>query len=146
MTAIEIYCDGCCLGNPGAGGWGAVLLFNGHVKKINGGAKDTTNNRMELTAAIESLKAINKNYPIVIYTDSQYVINGITKWIHGWRKNGFKGSDKKPIKNQDLWLALDEYNQKFAVSWQWVKGHSGIAGNELADELAKTAANQYAKS
>ncbi len=139
-SQIIIYCDGCCLGNPGNGGWAGFLQFNGHEKTISGFEANTTNNRMELRAAIESLRAITKNHPIIIYTDSQYVINGITKWMPNWQKNNFKGADKKPIKNQDLWQELYILSQKFTIKWQWVRGHSGNPGNELVDGLAKQAA------
>ena len=134
---IEIYTDGACSGNPGAGGWGAVLLYKEHIKKISGGEKDTTNNRMELKAVIESLRAIKKaTADIIVYTDSKYVQNGIMEWIHSWKKNGWKNAAKKPIKNVDLWMELDAEAAKHAIEWKWVKGHSGNKYNEIADELA----------
>ena len=134
---IEIYTDGACSGNPGNGGWGAVLLYNGHEKRISGSASDTTNNRMELMAVIEGLKSIKNNkIAIIVYTDSKYVQNGITSWIHSWKKNGWKGSNKKPVKNVDLWQDLDQVSQKFNIDWQWVKGHAGNKYNEIADQLA----------
>lgn len=134
---IEIYTDGACSGNPGAGGWGAVLLYKEHIKKISGGEKDTTNNRMELKAVIESLRAIKKaTADIIVYTDSKYVQNGIMEWIHGWKKNGWKNAAKKPIKNVDLWMELDAEAAKHTIEWKWVKGHSGNKYNEIADELA----------
>lgn len=137
---IKIYTDGACSGNPGKGGWGAILLYKGHEKKISGSAPDTTNNRMELSAVIQALKAIKKeSSPIVIYTDSKYVQNGITKWIHSWKKNGWKGSNKKPVKNIDLWQDLDQESAKHDIDWQWVKGHSGDKYNEIADQLATSA-------
>lgn len=137
---IEIYTDGACSGNPGRGGWGAVLLYKGHEKKISGFAKDTTNNRMELAAVIEALKAIKKSSAeITIYTDSKYVQNGITGWIHSWKKNNWRNSSKKPIKNVDLWQQLDEESSKHNIDWQWVKGHSGNKYNDIADELATSA-------
>ncbi len=134
---ITIYTDGACSGNPGAGGWGAVLLYKEHIKKISGGEKDTTNNRMELKAVIESLRAVKKiSADIVVYTDSKYVQNGIMEWIHGWKKNGWKNAAKKPIKNVDLWMELDAESAKHKIEWKWVKGHSGNKYNEMADELA----------
>ncbi|MSP33412.1 MAG: ribonuclease HI [Rickettsiales bacterium] len=134
---ITIYTDGACSGNPGAGGWGAVLLYKEHIKKISGGEKDTTNNRMELKAVIESLRAVKKlTADIIVYTDSKYVQNGIMEWIHGWKKNGWKNAAKKPIKNVDLWMELDEESAKHKIEWKWVKGHSGNKYNEMADELA----------
>lgn len=137
---IEIYTDGACSGNPGNGGWGAVLLYNGHEKKISGSANDTTNNRMELMAVIEGLKAIKSGkLAITIFTDSKYVQNGITSWIHSWKKNGWRGSNKKPVKNVDLWQDLDQVSQKFNIDWQWVKGHAGNKYNEIADQLATSA-------
>lgn len=134
---ITIYTDGACSGNPGAGGWGAVLLYKEHIKKISGNEKDTTNNRMELKAVIESLRAIKKSTAeIIVYTDSKYVQNGIMEWIHGWKKNGWKNAAKKPIKNVDLWMELDAEAAKHKIEWKWVKGHSGNKYNEMADELA----------
>jgi len=134
---ITIYTDGACSGNPGAGGWGAVLLYKEHIKKISGGEKDTTNNRMELKAVIESLRAVKKiTSDIVVYTDSKYVQNGIMEWIHGWKKNGWKNAAKKPIKNVDLWMELDAESAKHKIEWKWVKGHSGNKYNEMADDLA----------
>ena len=136
---IIIYTDGACSGNPGKGGWGAVLLYKDHRKEISGGNKDTTNNRMELTAVIESLKNVKKSIPLKIYTDSKYVMDGITKWINSWKKNGWRTADKKPVKNSDLWQELDIECQKHQISWNWVKGHSGDKYNEIADELARQA-------
>lgn len=134
---IEIYTDGACSGNPGAGGWGAVLLYKQHTKKISGSEQDTTNNRMEMRAVIESLKAIKKiSADVIVYTDSKYVQNGISEWIHGWKKNGWKNAAKKPIKNVDLWMELDEESAKHKIDWRWVKGHSGNKYNEIADQLA----------
>ena len=134
---IEIYTDGACSGNPGAGGWGAVLLYKEHIKKISGGEKDTTNNRMELKAVIESLHAVKKSAAeFIVYTDRKYVQNGIMEWIHGWKKNGWKNAAKKPIKNVDLWMELDAEAAKHKIEWKWVKGHSGNKYNEMADELA----------
>ena len=135
---IEIYTDGACSGNPGPGGWGALLIKGAHRKELNGGEAETTNNRMELTAAIEALNAL-KFAPsdVVLYTDSNYVKGGITGWIENWKKNGWKTANKKPVKNADLWQALDEIEQQHNVSWRWVKGHAGNPGNERADELAR---------
>ena len=136
---VQIFTDGACKGNPGPGGWGAILRFQDNEKEINGYKPLTTNNIMELMAVIESLKAISKPFEIVITTDSQYVKNGITSWIHNWKKNGWKTAAKKPVKNKELWIELDHLIQKHTVSWKWVKGHSGHIENERADELANEA-------
>ena len=136
---VQIFTDGACKGNPGPGGWGAILRFQDNEKEINGYKPLTTNNIMELMAVIESLKAISKPFEIVITTDSQYVKNGITSWIHNWKKNGWKTAAKKPVKNKELWIELDHLIQKHSVSWKWVKGHSGHIENERADELANEA-------
>ena len=133
---IEIYTDGACKGNPGPGGWGAVLTSGQHKKKIYGGEKDTTNNRMELLAAIRALEALKKPSEVNLHTDSQYLRKGMLEWIRGWKKNGWKTSAKKPVKNVELWKALDEQVALHKVNWFWVKGHSGNAGNEMADQLA----------
>ncbi len=133
---IEIYTDGACRGNPGPGGWGALLIAGKHRKEIYGGEPETTNNRMELTAAIEALAAVKNESIIQLTTDSQYVRKGITEWLDGWKRKGWKNSQKKPVKNVDLWKRLDQQNQRHKVSWHWVKGHSGHPGNEKADELA----------
>ena len=135
---IEIYTDGACSGNPGPGGWGALLIKGPHRKEMNGGEKDTTNNRMELMAAIEALRAL-KYAPsdVVLYTDSNYVKGGITGWIENWKKNGWKTANKKPVKNEDLWQALDDVASQHNISWRWIKGHAGHPGNERADELAR---------
>ena len=133
---LEIYTDGACRGNPGPGGWGAVLLFNGTRKELFGGELETTNNRMELTAAIEALSNLTRSCELILYTDSQYVRKGITEWIDNWKKRGWKTAAKKPVKNADLWKVLDQEVAKHKVKWVWVKGHSGNEGNELADELA----------
>lgn len=136
--AIKIYTDGACSGNPGPGGWGAVLIKDHHRKEINGGAAETTNNRMELQAAIEALQAL-KYEPsnVILYTDSNYVKGGITGWLKNWKRNGWKTADKKPVKNEDLWRALDEIETRHNVTWRWVKGHAGHPENERADELAR---------
>lgn len=135
---LVIYTDGACSGNPGPGGWGALMRFGDVEKELFGGEADTTNNRMELMAAIKALEAIKPGYKgnITLWTDSTYVMKGITEWIHGWKKRGWKKSDKKPVINKDLWQLLDTQNAKHTVEWKWVKGHAGIEGNERADELA----------
>lgn len=134
---VEAFTDGACSGNPGPGGWGVLLRMGKHEKELCGGEPETTNQRMELQAAIESLKALNKKCHITIYSDSKYVIQGITEWIHGWKKNGWKNASKKPVANQDLWEALDIQAARHDVIWKWVKGHAGHPGNERADELAR---------
>ncbi len=136
MTPIVIYTDGACKGNPGPGGWGALLAVEGKERELWGGERLTTNNRMELTAVIESLTALARPCQVILYTDSQYVRQGITTWIHGWRARGWLTSDKKPVKNQDLWQRLDTLNKAHDVDWRWVKGHAGDPGNERADALA----------
>ena len=136
----KIYTDGACSGNPGPGGWGAVIFDqNDKQKNISGGEKNTTNNRMELLAAIMSLKKIKSNSEVIIFTDSTYVKNGITEWMKKWKKNGWKNSNKKPVKNKDLWIKLDRLCETNSVSWEWVKGHSTSKYNNLADELATKA-------
>lgn len=136
MKNIEIYTDGACRGNPGPGGWGALLCDGEVERELFGGAADTTNNRMELQAAIEGLRALEESCNVVLTTDSVYVKNGITTWLDGWKKKGWKTAARKPVKNVDLWKELDEQNQRHQVDWQWVKGHSGHPGNERADQLA----------
>ncbi len=138
-TSVTLYTDGACSGNPGPGGWGAVLSFGEHEKELSGGELETTNNRMELLAAIKGLQALNKPVPVDLYTDSRYLMDGITKWIENWKKNGWKTADKKPVKNYDLWQELDALCQKIPVTWHWVKGHEGNLGNERADALARNA-------
>ncbi|WP_421792473.1 ribonuclease HI [Hyphobacterium sp.] len=143
MNRITIHTDGACSGNPGPGGWGAILEWKGHRKEINGAEPDTTNNRMELMAAIQALKAVKgKNKSIRLVTDSTYVKNGVTTWIHGWKRNGWKTSAKRPVKNADLWKELDEAAARHEVEWDWVKGHSGDPDNDRADELARLAIAQ----
>ncbi|QLE79727.1 ribonuclease HI [Francisella sp. Scap27] len=137
--SIVAYTDGACKGNPGIGGWGAVLSYGDVSKEIYGAEEETTNNRMEIMAAIATLRALKKTHPIKIYTDSKYLQNGINQWLKGWKANGWKTAAKKPVKNQDLWQELDELVQKNDVTWAWVKGHSGNAGNDKADELANKA-------
>lgn len=134
--SVEIFTDGACRGNPGPGGWGALLRYNGHEKQLYGGELETTNNRMELTAAIQALIALKSSSVVVITTDSNYVKKGITEWIYGWKQRDWMNSSKKPVKNKDLWQALDEETQRHKIKWHWVKGHSGHPENELADALA----------
>lgn len=140
MEQVEIFTDGACLGNPGPGGWGAILRYNGQEKEISGSEPDTTNNRMELTAVIEALKALTRSVSITVYTDSKYVQRGISEWIHNWKKNGWRTANKKPVKNADLWRELDELSGAHEITWKWVKGHAGHPENERADTLANTAA------
>jgi ribonuclease HI len=134
---VAIWTDGACSGNPGPGGWGAVLIWNGHEKELKGGEAHTTNNRMELMAAIEALKALKRAEAVDFYTDSQYVRGGITGWIAGWKRNGWKTADKKPVKNIDLWQELDRQRTLHDIAWHWVKGHAGMELNERADQLAR---------
>jgi len=135
-TEIDIYTDGACKGNPGPGGWGALLISGPHRKELFGGELDTTNNKMELTGAIEGLRALKRPSKVRLFTDSQYVKNGIETWIHGWKKNNWKTSAKKAVKNADLWKALDAMCQSHEVEWHWVKGHSNHTENDIADALA----------
>ena len=135
-TTIEIYTDGACRGNPGPGGWGALLIAGRHRKTLHGGEPETTNNRMELTAAIEALNALKRPSTVALHTDSKYVMHGITEWMHNWKKRGWKTANRKPVKNQDLWMALDEAIARHDITWKWVKGHDGDPGNEEADRLA----------
>ena len=137
MDTVEIFTDGACRGNPGPGGWGAMLRCNGHVKELKGAEANTTNNRMELTAALEALKSLKRPCKVSLTTDSQYVRKGITEWIHGWKKKGWKNASKKPVKNADLWQELLDETARHDVSWGWVKGHAGDEGNERADMLAQ---------
>ena len=133
---VEIYTDGACRGNPGPGGWGVVLIAGKHRKTMHGGERQTTNNRMELTAAIEALNALKGSQRVILHTDSKYVMHGITEWMANWKKRGWKTAAKKPVKNQDLWIALDDAISRHDIQWKWVKGHSGNDGNEEADALA----------
>jgi ribonuclease HI len=133
---IDIFTDGACLGNPGPGGWGIVLKWRGVEKELSGGEIETTNNRMELTAAIEALKALKRPCRIAIYTDSTYVRNGITEWLPAWRARGWRTANRKPVKNQDLWETLSALAAQHEVAWHWVRGHAGHDGNEWADRLA----------
>jgi ribonuclease HI len=136
LKKIEIFTDGACKGNPGPGGWGALLRYDANEKPLYGGENNTTNNRMELMAAIKSLESLKEPYEVILTTDSQYVRKGITEWIVNWKKNGWKNAAKKPVKNSDLWQQLDEQSQKHQIDWRWVKGHSGHRENEIADQLA----------
>lgn len=140
---VEIFTDGACSGNPGPGGWGAILRFNGQEKELSGGASETTNNRMELTAAIEALNTLKRPCSIILSTDSSYVKDGITKWLFGWKRNGWKTASKKPVKNEELWKALDEAVQRHEIDWRWVKGHAGHEENERADALARAGMEPY---
>jgi len=134
---VTIYTDGACSGNPGPGGWGVILRFGAHEKELSGGAAETTNNRMELTAAIEALNALKRPCAVDLYTDSTYVRSGITEWLDGWKRKNWRTAAKKPVKNADLWQALDEARLRHDVTWHWVKGHAGHPENERADELAR---------
>lgn len=140
LPLVEIATDGACKGNPGPGGWGAVLRFGDKERELAGGEPLTTNNRMELTAAVEALNALNRPCRVKLSTDSRYVMDGLTRWIKGWQRNGWRTADKKPVKNADLWQALVEAAQPHRIEWQWVKGHAGHPDNERADRLASDAA------
>jgi len=139
LKVVDVYTDGACSGNPGPGGWGAILRYGEIEKELSGGERETTNNRMELMAAIAALEALKAQTHVRLHTDSQYVKNGITTWIHGWKKNGWKTSDRKPVKNVDLWRRLDTALKSHKIDWIWVKGHNGHAENERADALARSA-------
>ena len=145
MTQVEIFTDGACKGNPGPGGWGAIIRSGAHEKELSGGEPDTTNNRMELTAAIRGLEALKRPCTVTLYTDSIYVRDGISKWVFGWQKNGWRTADKKPVKNAELWQALVAAARPHTIDWQWVKGHAGHPENERADQLACAAALQFGK-
>jgi len=136
---VDIWTDGACSGNPGPGGWGAVLRYGETEKELSGGEAATTNNRMELMAAIQALEALKGHVNVTLHTDSKYVMDGVTKWIHGWKKNGWKTADKKPVKNDDLWKRLDVARERHEVTWKWVKGHADDVMNNRADELARNA-------
>jgi len=136
MNHIEIFTDGACRGNPGKGGWGAVIRFNGKEESIYGSKKDSTNNIMELTAAIKALEHIPENSQVILTTDSKYVMQGITEWIHNWKSRNWKTAAKKPVLNKELWQRLDDLTHLHSIEWQWVKGHSGHRENEIADQLA----------
>ena len=137
---VVVYTDGACKGNPGPGGWGALLRWKGHEKELFGGELDTTNNRMELTAVIQALSALKSRCKVAVYTDSEYVKNGITTWIHGWKQRGWRTADKKPVKNLELWQRLEALAAQHDVQWHWVRGHAGDPGNERADRLANRGA------
>lgn len=137
LQAVEIFCDGACSGNPGPGGYGAILRCGRHEKEISGGAKDTTNNRMELSAAIEALRLLTRPCRVTITTDSQYLVKGMTEWITGWQRKGWRNSKKEPVVNRDLWELLLELTQPHSVQWKWVRGHAGHAENERCDRLAR---------
>jgi ribonuclease HI len=139
---VEIYTDGACRGNPGPGGWGALLRFKGREKSLYGAEPLTTNNRMELTAAIMALEELKRGCKVLLTTDSQYVMKGITEWLPNWRRRGWKTADKQPVKNADLWQRLDEANKRHQVQWAWVRGHTGHPENELADQLANRAIDE----
>ncbi len=142
MTEVVIYADGACRGNPGPGGWGVWLKTGEHEKELFGGDKLTTNNRMELTAVIQALAALKRRCKVTVFTDSEYVRNGITSWIHGWKQHGWRTANRKPVKNAELWMRLDALNAAHEVHWRWVKGHSGDPGNERADALAHRGLDQ----
>ena len=144
MSQVEIYTDGACRGNPGPGGWGAVLRYGPVDKEIYGGEAMTTNNRMELFAVIKALEALTRRCEVRLITDSQYVKNGITQWIANWKRNGWRTADRKPVKNQELWQRLDELASRHDIAWEWVKGHSGHAENERADQLANRGIDELA--
>ncbi|HLH40875.1 MAG TPA: ribonuclease HI [Bryobacteraceae bacterium] len=146
MKRVQLITDGACLGNPGRGGWAAILRYGAHKRELAGSSPQTTNNRMELTAAIEGLKALKEPCDVEIITDSEYLKNGITQWIHGWKRNGWKTSAKKPVLNQDLWTELDELVSKHNVHWTWTKGHAAHEDNNRADELAAEAARRQSQS
>jgi ribonuclease HI len=143
--SIDIYTDGACSGNPGPGGWGAILRYNGTEKELFGGEAATTNNRMEMMAVIEALRALKRPLAVRVHTDSQYVQKGISEWIHGWKKRGWKTADRKPVKNEDLWRTLDALAAQHRIEWHWVRGHAGHVENERADELARRGVEQVRK-
>jgi ribonuclease HI len=145
MDKVEIFTDGACKGNPGPGGWGAWLVANGHEKEMFGGELNTTNNRMELKAVIEALSALTRPCEVIVHTDSQYVQKGISEWIHGWKLRGWKTSAREPVKNADLWQALDAAQARHRVQWRWIRGHAGHAGNERADQLANLGVESVAQ-
>ncbi|NJM51145.1 MAG: ribonuclease HI [Sphingomonadales bacterium] len=144
MKQVEIFTDGACKGNPGPGGWGAVIRYGVHEKEISGGDPDTTNNRMELLAAINALNILIEPCNVLLHTDSKYVCEGITKWVQGWQRNGWKNASKQPVRNADLWHDLIEASARHDIEWRWVKGHAGNEGNERADTLASNAAEAAA--
>jgi len=139
MSRVTIYTDGACKGNPGPGGWGVLMIYGEARKTLNGGEAQTTNNRMELTAVIRALEALKKSSAVVVYTDSEYVRKGITEWLRAWKARDWRTADKKPVKNRDLWEQLDAATERHSIEWRWVKGHSGVPGNERVDALANAA-------
>lgn len=145
LKKVEIFTDGACKGNPGPGGWGAILRMGPHEKEMSGSDAQTTNNRMEMTAVIKGLRALIEPCEVTLYTDSKYVIDGITKWVHGWKRNGWVNASKQPVRNADLWHDLIEAAQQHQVAWEWVKGHAGHPENERADQLASAAALSVGK-
>ena len=145
-NVVRIWTDGACSGNPGPGGWGAILQHGDSTKELSGGEADTTNNRMELMAAIQALEALKRPCSVIMTTDSQYVKGGIMSWMHGWKKNGWRTADKKPVKNMDLWQRLDQAACTHSITWQWVKGHAGDVMNERCDELARMAMTPFKKN
>lgn len=142
QSEVEIFCDGACRGNPGPGGWGALLRSGGHERRLLGADAETTNNRMELTGAIEALRALKKPCQVVLWTDSQYVKKGMTEWLAGWKAKGWKNAAKEPVKNKELWQALEAEAARHHVDWRWIKGHAGHEGNEIADQLANQAIDE----
>lgn len=136
---VEIYTDGACSGNPGPGGWGSVLMYNGHRRELSGGERQTTNNRMELMAVIRALEALKRPCEVVLHTDSTYVMKGMTEWLENWKRRNWRTADRKPVKNVELWQRLEQAIHRHSVQWRWVRGHSGVPGNERADELARRA-------
>lgn len=142
MTDVEVFCDGACRGNPGPGGWGALLRSGGHEKRLFGAEPLTTNNRMELTGAIQALAALNRPCQVTLWTDSEYVKKGMTEWLAGWKAKGWKNAAKQPVKNVDLWQRLEAEAARHRVDWRWVKGHAGHEGNEIADQLANQAIDE----
>lgn len=143
MKKLTLYTDGACSGNPGPGGWACILIYGGHEKELSGGAAETTNNRMEMTAALEGLKALKRPCKVEFYTDSNYLKDGVTQWLAGWKKRGWKTATKKPVKNQDIWEQLDQVIQNHQIEWHWVKGHAGDEYNERCDELAREALEEF---
>ena len=136
---VEIYTDGACSGNPGPGGWGSVLLYNGHRRELSGGERQTTNNRMELMAVIQALEVLKRPCDVTLHTDSTYVMKGMTEWLENWKRRNWRTADKKPVKNVELWQRLEKAIHRHDVQWRWVRGHSGVPENERADELARRA-------
>ena len=145
MNEVTIYTDGACSGNPGPGGWGALLQFGEHERELKGGERNTTNNRMELTAAIAALETLKRTCKVHLHTDSTYLRDGMTSWIHNWKRNGWRTTAKKPVKNVDLWQRLDEAIQSHDIEWHWIKGHDGDPGNEAADALARQGLDAYGR-